>query len=52
MPDPFLSWTDTRFPSYIMTEVANAKYEKPSPIQALGNNPFPLILFLHVISHG
>lgn len=36
MPDPFLNWTDTHFPTYIMNEVTHAKFDKPSPVQSLG----------------
>ncbi|KAL4494663.1 hypothetical protein ABPG73_004103 [Tetrahymena malaccensis] len=44
VPDPFLSWTDTHFPQYIMNEVTHAKFDKPSPIQSLA---FPVVLSGH-----
>lgn len=44
MPNPFLSWDDAHFPSYVMEEVNHAKFEKPSPIQSLA---FPVVLSGH-----
>jgi hypothetical protein len=32
MPNPFLSWDDAHFPSYMMEEIIHAKFDKPSPI--------------------
>ena len=37
VPNPFIDWSDTHFPDYIMKSIVEQNFAKPSPIQAQGN---------------
>ena len=38
IPQPFIAWSETKFPKYIMSVIEDSKFTDPMPIQAQGKN--------------
>ncbi|KAL4456175.1 hypothetical protein ABPG74_014136 [Tetrahymena malaccensis] len=44
VPQPFITWGETKFPKYIMSVIDDSKFSEPMPIQA---QSFPIVLSGH-----